>query len=190
MSEKDFARSLKQTIVKMKSEGVDEIKIDNLIAYLNEVIESPNSEISQVELERYRADLLLWVEQNKGIQASQVEMFKSVISSGQNALRTSFMMNGGATVALLAFLGKLSEEHETKIPEFSLCLVIYVIGVLAITIASGSTYLSQWLYASNEKWQKATGFWLNMLAIVLGLTSYGLFIWGTFRAYEAFRNFA
>jgi hypothetical protein len=189
MSVKEFATGLKQTIVKMKSEGVDELKTDNLIAYLTEVIESPNAEIAQVELERYRADLQLWVEQNKGIQASQMEMFKSVISSGQNALRTSFLMNGGATVALLAFLGKLSDHHQDKIPEFSSSLIIYVIGVLAITMASGSTYLSQWLYASQKQWQKITGFWLNMLAIVLGLASYGLFIWGTVRAYDAFINF-
>jgi len=183
---KEFATDLKQTIEELKSDGVSDIKCDNLIAYLEEVLKSPTAELTPAELEQYRAKLQLWVEQNKGMQASQMEMFKSVISSGQNALRTAFMMNGGATVALLAFLGKLSDQHQDKIPVFSSSMVLYVAGVFTITLASGSTYLSQGFYASSKKLQKKIGFWLNLLSIILGLISYGFFIYGTIRAYNAF----
>ena len=34
-----------------------------------------------------------------------IEMFKSVIIAGQAALKSAILINGGATVALLAFIG-------------------------------------------------------------------------------------
>ena len=157
---------------------------------MDQVIESPEDGSSTLALEKYRADLQVWVEHHKRNHASDLEMFKSVISSGQNALRTAFLMNGGATVAILAFLGKLSDGNKAKIPIFSESLVMFVIGVLAITMSSGMTYLSQWFYHTSETWKLKTGFALNIFAIVLGLSSYGFFIWGAIRAYMAFKGFA
>lgn len=191
MTTKSFATELKNTIRSIRDEqAVTEIKCDNLIAYLEEVINSPNEEIDSTQMEKYKAELQLWIKQNEAAQASSLEMFRTVILAGQNALKTAFLMNGGATVALLAFLGKLSDQHQDKIAIFSSSLIVFVVGVLAITVASGSTYLSQWFYAGSESWKQKTGFWLNILAIALGLASYGLFIWGAIRAYKAFIGFA
>lgn len=190
MSIREFASDLKNEIQKLVDDGITEIKSENLVAYLDQVIESPEDGSNILALEKYRADLQVWVEHHKRVHASDLEMFKSVISSGQNALRTAFLMNGGATVALLAFLGKLSDAHQTKIPIFSDSLVMFVIGVLAVTMSSGATYLSQWFYHTSETWKQKTGLGLNILAIVLGLSSYGFFIWGALRAYKAFIGFA
>ena len=191
MTTKSFATELRDTISSIRDEqGVTEIKCDNLIAYLEEVINSPGEDVNAIQMERYRAELQLCIKQNEAAQASNLEMFRSVISAGQNALKTAFLMNGGATVAILAFLGKLSDQHQDKIADFSASLVVFVIGVLAISMASGSTYLSQWFYAGSESWKQKTGFWLNILAISLGLASYGFFIWGTMRVYKAFLGFA
>jgi len=190
MTTKSFAVELRDTIDSLKKEqGITDIKCDNLIAYLDEVIKSPEEEINASQMEKYKAELQLWIKQNEATQASELEMFRSVILAGQNALKTAFMMNGGATVALLAFLGKLSDQHQDKIAVFSSSLVVFVIGVVAITMASGSTYLSQWFYAGSELWKRKIGFCLNILAIALGLASYGFFIWGTVRAYKAFMGF-
>lgn len=184
MTTKSFATELKNTIRSIRNEqAVTEIKCDNLIAYLEEVINSPNEEIDSTQMEKYKAELQLWIKQNEAAQSS-------VILAGQNALKTAFLMNGGATVAILAFLGKLSDQHQDKIAIFSSSLIVFVIGVLAITVASGVTYLSQWFYGYSESWKKKTGFRLNILAIILGLASYCLFIWGAIRAYKAFIGFA
>lgn len=191
MNIKQFAEELRNTVQQLQREGVSEIKSENLIAYLEQVIESASGgDVSYADMERYRAELQLWVEQNKVIHTSRLEMFKSVIATGQNALRTAFLMNGGATVALLAFLGKLSEQHQSQIPVFAASLILFVIGVLTITISSGVTYLSQWFYAGSDGWKVKTGFCFNILAIILGLSSYFLFIWGVVRAYKAFIGFA
>jgi primosomal replication protein N len=144
MTTKSFAAELRDLIRSIRDEqGISEIRIDNLIAYLEEVINSPEEEITPAQMEMYKAELQVWAKQNEAIQAQNVEMFRSVILAGQNALRTAFLMNGGATVALLAFLGKLSDRHQDKIAVFSSAMVIFVAGVFAITIASGVTYLSQ-----------------------------------------------
>lgn len=189
MSEKEVAAQLKQTIEGIKANGTAAIYCDNLIAYLDEVVRSPSPVVSQAELEKYRAELQLWVEQNKGTYSSNLEMFRSVIQAGQNAIKSSFLLNGGAAVALLAFIAKLTEARAEKIPAFAGSLTIFVVGVLVITITSGFTYLSQWFYAGDKPWKVKTGHWLNIIAIIMGLSSYGLFIWGMCMAYRGFVKF-
>jgi len=190
MTTRSFAIELRSTISSIKEDqGITEIKCDNLIAYLDEVINSPEEDVNAAQMEKYKAQLQLWIKQNEVAHGWDLEMFRSVIMAGQNALKTAFLMNGSAAVALLAFLGKLSDQHQNKIAVFASSLVVFVIGVLAITMASGSTYLSQFFYADSELWKQKTGLVLNILAIVLGLSSYGLFIWGTIIAYKAFIGF-
>lgn len=116
-------------------------------------------------------------------------MFRSVITSGQNALRTSFVMNGGSSVAMLAFIGHLATETPEKIPFFASSLTVFVIGVLIVAIASGTTYLSQWLYASkNERLIKIGGN-LNVFSIVLGISSYVMYGFGIYKTYGVFSTF-
>jgi hypothetical protein len=189
MSTQEFAGQLKETIQGIKDNGTAAIYCDNLIAYLDEVSKSPSHSPTEVELEKYKADLQLHIEQNKNYHASQLEMFKSVITSGQNAMRSSFLMNGGAAVAILAFIGHLAAIKPESVALFATVLMPFVLGVLAMTMTSGFTYLSQWLYDnSNTKVQK-WGFKLNVACISLGISSYGLFMCGMYRAYFAFTQF-
>lgn len=190
MNAQEFAIQLKKTILKIKDNGTAAIYCDHLIAYLEEVSKSPSQNPTEVELERYRADLQLHIEQNKNYHASKLEMFRSVISSGQNAMRSSFLMNGGAAVAILAFIGHLAGKAPDKIVVFAAVLMPFVLGVLAMTMTSGFTYLSQWLYDSENTSAQKWGFRLNIFCIALGVSSYGLFMWGMSRAYFAFSTFA
>lgn len=189
MSAKEFAAQLKHTIQDIKAKGTAAIYCDNLIAYLDEVSSSPSVVVTPAELEQYKAQLQLEVERNRNQHASDLEMFKSVISAGQNAIRSSFLLNGGAAVALLAFISKLTEGQASKVGLFSESLIPFVVGVFVITLTSGITYLSQWCYDAEESWKVRTGFWLNIAAIFSGLSSYGFFIWGMCRAYAGFQSF-
>jgi hypothetical protein len=189
MSAQKFAAQLKETIQSIKENGTAAIYCDNLIAYLDDVAKSPSQTPTEVELEKYKSDLQLHIEQNKNYHSSQLEMFRSVITSGQNAIRMSILMNGGASVALLAFIGHLAQIKPDKIVVFSGALMPFVIGVLAMTMTSGLTYLSQWLYGSVNTSAQKWGFKINIACIVLGLSSYAFFIWGMYRAFHAFTNF-
>jgi hypothetical protein len=189
MSAQQFAAQLKETIQGIKENGTAAIYCDNLIAYLDDVAKSPSQPPTEVDLENYKADLQLHIEQNKNYHASKLEMFRSVITAGQNAIRSSLLMNGGASVALLAFIGHLAQIKPDKVVVFSGALMPFVLGVLAMTITSGCTYLSQWLYDSANAPAQKWGFRLNLVCIVLGISSYAFFIWGMWRAFCAFNNF-
>lgn len=164
---------------------------ENLIKYLDEELldlaTSPKTSGS-ASSELYKAELQKWVEEHKSAHAHSVEMFRSVILAGQNALRTAFLMNGGAAVALLAFAGHLATTDPHRVPSIATSLTIFVGGVLVAALTSGVTYLSQWFYAGHPGWQK-TGFALNIAAILLGFGAYGVFAFGMWRAYCVFANF-
>jgi hypothetical protein len=189
MNAKAFASQLMETVKEIKGNKNDSIQCDNLIQYLDNFVQTGPSEISQDQIEHLKAQLQIMVEREKSNHASDLEMFRSVIQSGQNALKTALLMNGGASVALLAFIGKLTEERQAHIPAFTNALTVFVLGVFCIVVASGSTYLSQWLYAAESGWKERAGFGFNLLSIILGLASYGLFIWAMTKAHGAFLAF-
>lgn len=189
MTVKAFATQLLASVkeVKVSSESIN---CDNLITYLEKVIATEPGELSPDQIENLKAQLQLMVEREKSNHASDLEMFRTVIQSGQNAVKTALLMNGGASVALLAFVGKLTEEQHSRIPAFTDALAIFVCGVFTIVVSSGVTYLSQWFYAETESWKQRIGLFFNIVAISLGLISYGFFVWGMRSAYSAFLAFA
>lgn len=190
MSTKQFAAQMKSMIEDIKSKGTAAIYCDNLIAYLTEVENSPEIEPTPIEIEKYKADLQNWIETNKLAHESNLEMFRSVISSGQNAIKSSFLLNGGASVALLAFIGHLAQFQPNKVAAFGHCLLPFTLGVLAISVTSGFTYLSQRLYDSPNASARKAGFIFNILCIILGLASYAFFTWGLFIAQGLFTSYA
>lgn len=173
----------------MKSKGTAAIYCDNLIAYLREVEQSPGTELTPIEIEKYKADLQGWIETQKSQHESDLEMFRTVISSGQSAIKSSFLLNGGGAVALLAFIGHLAQFKPLLVPKFGECMLPFTLGVLAIAMTSGFTYLTQWLYASPRASAKKSGFAFNILCIVLGISSYGFFAWGLYATLSAFKAY-
>ena len=192
MSAKSFATQMRVIIEDIKSNGTAAIYCDNLISYLREVENSPTLELVPADLERYKADLQNWIEANKYQHESDIEMFRSVITAGQSAIKSSFLMNGGAAIATLAFIGHLVEFNLEKVSTFSACLLPFTFGVLAVAVTSGLTYLSQWFYASSN--QKVidlnVGFKLNVLSILLCISSYGFFVWGMCLSYKILSTYS
>ena len=190
MNAKQFATQMKTMIQDIKSKGTAAIYCDNIIAYLDEVQSSPESEPTHSDIECYKADLQNWIEANKYQHEGNLEMFRSVITAGQGAIKSSFLLNGGAAIALLAFIAHLAQSNPNKVSGFAACLLPFAFGVLAIAVTSGLTYLSQCLYASPRDNAKKGGFVLNILCILLSVASYGLFSWGLFATYSALIKFA
>ena len=175
---------MKALIEDIKSKGTAAIYCDNLIAYLHEVENSPEAEPTAIEIEHHKAELQRSIEANKHVHEAQLEMFRSVITAGQNAIKSSFLLNGGASIALLAFIGHLAEFKPEKITDFASCMLPFAFGVLAIAMTSGFTYLSQWFYASSNPISRKFGFGVNVLCITLGIGSYFLFVWGLLSTYH------
>lgn len=190
MSTRRFAGQMKSLIEEVKAKGTSAIHCDNLIAYLTEVENSLEPEPTAIAIEKHKADLQNWIEEKKHNLDGQLELFRSAIASGQGAIKSSLLLNGGASVALLAFIGHLAQFRPTAVPTFGACLLPFAFGVLAIAITSGTTYLSQWFYASPRLFAFKLGFAFNIICILLGLTSYGLFTWGLLATYRVLSTYA
>ena len=160
MDAKNFALELRDTFLGLQNKGVTTLQTEKVVAYLNEAIASMDrlpSQPSTADTELYKAKLQKWIEEQKNVQSHQVEMFRAVISAGQNALRSAFLMNGGGAVAVLAFIGNLANNDPQRIPSLAPSLTVFVSGVLLVAVASGATYFSQWFYAHLPKWGSAQG---------------------------------
>ena len=114
-----------------------------------------------------------------------IEMFRSVITTGQSALKSALLINGGAAVAMLAAISNIwtkgiDEEAATPLTASILC---FAIGVLSAAIAMGVAYFTQYYYKDDKV---RPGACFNVLAIILVLASYALFGIGAYAAYSAF----
>lgn len=110
---------------------------------------------------------------------TNLEVFRSVFTYGQAALRTTITINGGAAIAILAFLARYvgSPSLNVDISKFSTSLLIFGIGVFIGAFTTGLTYLTQYFY-SNE--QNKLGVTFQSLSLFLGICSimcFGVGIW-------------
>ncbi|MEO8430077.1 MAG: hypothetical protein ABI592_01115 [Acidobacteriota bacterium] len=112
-----------------------------------------------------------------------VESFKAANESGREAMKASILINGGAAVAVLAYVGHLSTLGRGA-GSFAGPMMVYVIGVLAGALALGCTYLGQIVAPKGTVW-----FWsFNGPAILLTICAYATFALGGFLSYLAFRG--
>jgi len=183
---REFAAQLRAEIEELKGQGVAAVFVDNLINYLTSVEQSPEQNPGPAELERYKAELNHDVETMKHRNAANLENFKAVIAAGQNAIRSMILINGGASVAMLAFIGHLARIGSASVPTFANCLLPFVGGTLLGGLVSGGTYLAQFFFGGSTERSHQIGGYINTAVIVLGLLSFVAFGIGAWWTYEAF----
>jgi len=122
------------------------------------------------KLEEYRAD-----------RAMDREMAKASCAAGQGALKATIIINGGASVALLAFISNTWINNADSIAGLAGALIFYVAAVLCGAVAAGTTYISQ--FAWGYKWPK-TAHIVNLLTVLIGVGSYVFWdiFWSSIRA--------
>ena len=193
MKSSEVVQIFKGAIESTKRNGIERVSIEDLEAYaarLEEAVhESPEGvDAGEANMERYRADLSAWITARQHQYEHNLEMLRSVITVGQSALKSSLLINGGAAVAVLAFLGRLlsSESASVSIDGLSLALLQFVWGVLAAAIAAGATYFSQAGYGGEfGSWSRKIGIGGHIVAVVGVFAAYGFFGVGAWQAYSA-----
>jgi hypothetical protein len=128
MSPKELIEKIRRDVADTKEKGLSSIPVENLFAYLDELEKSSNYPANQLmpqHLEEFKADLL-W-------QAGRTELFKSVILTAENALKSTILINGAATVALLAFIGNVwKADGSPLLIAIAGALYWFVIGVCSM----------------------------------------------------------
>jgi|SRR6266566_2284100 len=163
------------------------VDLDRYLAGLESAVSTTSPSADPAKQEELRAQALLALHRTMAEQG--LEMFRTVIASGQNALKSSFLINGGAAVALLAFIGHLVATPPAThlVPDFAWPLAFFVIGVGVTAIATGFTYLTQALF--HRQWLRV-GNLLNVVTILLVVASYFTFAAGCYSAYHLFKSLA
>lgn len=181
MNARQTIAAIRAALNQVQDSGQKFVSVEAMLEYLANLDGSVpvESEVRKLEHESNLA-------QHRAIHESDLEMFRSVIEAGRTALSSCILINGGATVALLAYLGNLLAKNPTVVAPRPLvyALVGFAVAVLCATVASGVRYLSQASF--SKSWQQA-GHVCNIISILLVVAAYFLFALGVFNAYVAFK---
>ena len=178
-----------------ETSGLTAVQTSTLHSIFDDLEAKLTSEQNQphpLELEKFRSDLAGSLAYQEHVHSWSLEGFKQVIALGQSTLKSLMLINGGAAVALLAFLGNLvtRSDPSANIVAFADSMRMFVIGVFLAAVAYATTYFSQLFYAGAKKWQRRTGLVFHVLTTLVGTASLIAFLWGALVAYDAFIVFA
>lgn len=152
-----------------------------------------NAHISKKDLnklleitEKYSSDsLVLRESRHKAQLETDLEVFRAVFVYGQAALKTTILINGGAAIAVMAFLARyIGVENQVANMQFFLyALLVFGFGVLLGAVTTGFTYLTQSFFAHRKD---KLGFSFQVLSLILGLLSLSAFGLGVWFSYQGF----
>lgn len=182
MSAMNAVTSLRDEIDQLQEQGYETIAIDPLLKALNQAIERGEHTLNY--------DLTNHAHTLEFERNSKMEMFKSVITTGQSALRAAMLLNGGAAVAMLAFVGKLVEHSSSSSSAVATAVFLFAIGALLGAMATGSTYLSQMSYAFDGESRVATvsARLLHVVTVFLVASSLIVFAYGAWSVAQSVKD--
>jgi hypothetical protein len=141
---------IQKAVEEVKQIGRKTIRVTALEKYLAEFkvlagsIESSKTG-HNLTLAQYNAEWETSLAQFNAEHELGLEHAKVASQAGHFALKSAILINGGASVALLAFLDKLWESttvHKALVMDMPLVLILFVMGVLSSAIAAGLNYLA------------------------------------------------
>lgn len=194
MKSSEVIQAFKSAINATKKAGVKSISIADLEEYSqrleDDVKKTPDHVAAgDAAMEAYKADLNSWLSSRQQSHENNLEMLRATITTGQMALKSALLINGGASVAMLAFTGNVWGKENTLpclVELLAFSLALFVFGVLSAAVAAGFTYLSQAGYAGEfGKVSNKIGSVAHIITVIAVITSYVLFAKGSLLAFSA-----
>lgn len=181
------AGELRQILEGMRQTGTAAVDIHLLINYLQNVENDPSAsaaaseEIRLVqENENRRTDAKLALERDNAI-------YREVNKAGDEAARSLFLLNGGAAISALTFVGHLASVQPSFVPSWGSPLAWFGVGAFLATGIYSLKYLAHWTWGRNPPgWQMIVGNILNVAAIMCGVASFVTFALGVSASWQAF----
>jgi hypothetical protein len=185
----EILKHIRVEINDAKRKGLQQVTIESIEALLSVLENGQTTGRKPIEfdLALYNARATANLAEYNADRANDLELMRIVNLAGQNALKSSMLINGGAAVALLAFTSHVWPKILTKETIWGLteALLFFVAGVVLSSVASGTTFLSGSFYQSE--WFKI-GDTLNYITIFLVLSAYVVFACGGYEAYLTIRT--
>ncbi|MDD2054205.1 hypothetical protein NPS46_16775 [Pseudomonas putida] len=191
MEPNEVIDALAEQVEDAKSRGLKEVSIESLEMYMAALrarVEklSPLTE-ANTEFQRQATE--------HAFQDRQT-MFRTVIDSGQAALKSSILVGGGAAAALLAFASSAWKSlSHAGLELLGMSVFALASGVVLAVVASGATYLSQGLYHDglgkpHNCWEDRAGNAMRYASLVFVAISYGLYGWACWNVYKVMGSFS
>lgn len=146
MTDIEVITVIQKAIAERKAAGHQAIGVDDLQSFLEGIKGQRDAAVQQA-----------LQESDHGHQWN-LEMVRSGISAGSNALKTCLLISGGSAAALLAFAGTAwSSLTEQGLATLASMLGWLAWAILATGVASSVTYLSQYFFAERLSWHELAG---------------------------------
>lgn len=184
MEAKEAINHVKAALASLPKEQ-EVVQLSALNAYLDQLAQNAPVALQEREL-KHLTDL----ETYRATVASRMELFKATISTAQTALKTALLVNGGAAIAMLAFMGNIfSKVDRSAVIQMGLlhrltpALICFTVGVALGASATATTYLAQ---SSFHYRQDKVGLIYRRISIGLVVLAHCAFILGIWQASSAF----
>jgi hypothetical protein len=132
---------------------------------------------------------------------------EAAVKAGEEAIKAMILINGGSSVAMLAFIGTMASKSllsTEQLGQISEPLICFASGLVAAMIATAASYFTNLMIASNSSRKQreyeipflrstpaskrygVAGEIFRYVAVVGAATSIGCFGWGVVEAHSAF----
>lgn len=140
-------------------------------------------------LEQYKTTNNLALEDRKFALSSKVEELRGAFGFAALALRTLFILNGGAVVGILSFTGNLWARNDARGQSLAVLLVhpigAFIVGTVMAALATTLSYVSQILFAerpAGEMSLPVAGLRVRLVACAAAFISMVAFIVGAIQS--------
>lgn len=142
----------------------------------------------ELSLEAWKMDCQYSLEQSRIQSSSELEMFKATIEAGGSALKAAMLLNGGAAIALLTFLGnawaKFPDSQRGDLFDMNRAMLWFFVGTATAGAAYLARYITQFWY--QLEWHKAA-YAAHGISLTTGALSLVAFVVGGINASDAFQ---
>jgi hypothetical protein len=190
----DVVSIFRKEIDSAKESGLSDVSLDSLTK-LVDMIEAEsrrtpeNVEHAQARIEQFKSSLVDWQNGNQRDHESMLEMLRATIATSHLAIKSALLINGGAAVAFLAFLGTAWSRFSGAMVKALLAssLEHFVVGVMFTGVGAGVAYICQAGFGGDlGKHSEKIGELLRWVATLLVLGSFWQFYEGCQSALQAF----
>jgi len=174
--------NLRVALEQVQKQGKDQIEVAvllNAVKALEKTAPTP-----EATLEQYKASLQVWVKHHEMAKEAERQMFQSVLDTAQAAQKTIILINGGACVALLAFIGAMVQANKSVFG-IGVGLLFFAMGLACAACSSAGTYFAQFAFHFNDDTSRKGWGW-RKVAIIFGVSSIVMFVAGCLVSFFTF----
>lgn len=193
MKPQEVIQMIRKAVSDVRDRKEEVVSVDALLNYLDALdrdvttIDESDGKKLEVDLAMFRAEHERNLAHYSAQQESSRQMWDSVFTYGQAALKSAILVNGGAAAGLLAFIGNIWSKgiNPLAVEDLTHAILAFALGVLAAAFGTGTTYVTQYGYCCN--W-KVLARIFHVLTVIVVIGSYVLFFVGSHASYSAFSD--